>query len=89
MLTGKERARLRGLANSLDPVVQIGKAGVSPEVTASADEALEARELIKVSVLDGCPQSVREAAELLHERTRSETVTVIGNKFVLYRKSKK
>ena len=88
MLNSKQRAKLRSLANKTEAIMQIGKLGVSPEVAASADEALEARELIKISVLDTCEHTAREAAEILSGRTRSEIVTVIGKKIVLYRRSK-
>ena len=88
MLTGKQRAQLRGIANSLQPVVMIGKQGLTPEVTASADEVLEARELIKVSLLENAMIDIKDAAETLSGRTRSEIVSVVGRKFVLYRKSK-
>jgi len=89
MLTSKQRAFLRGLANDADTVLQIGKAGVTPEVTASADEALEARELVKVAVLNNCVEDCREIADKLSGRTRSEVVRVIGKKIVLYRQAKK
>ena len=88
MLTGKQRAYLRKLAHPLDAVLQIGKQNVTPEVVAAADEALEARELIKVSVLDSCENSPKEVAEILRGRTRSECVQVIGKKIVLYRRAK-
>ena len=88
MLTGKQRAYLRKLAHTMDAVLQIGKQGITPEAAAAADEALEARELIKISVLDNCEHSPKEVAEILSGRTRSECVQVIGKKFVLYRRSK-
>ena len=89
VLNGKQRAFLRGLAHNLDLACQIGKAGVTPEVIKSLDEALEARELIKVSILDNCPMDVKEAAQIAAERARSNLVQIIGNKFVLYRMAKK
>ena len=88
MITSKQRAYLRGLANSLAPCVQIGKNGLTPDVTSAADEALRARELIKIGVLESSEINAREAAEILHERTRSDVVSVVGRKFVLYRRSK-
>ena len=88
MLTGKQRAQLRGLANGISPVVQIGKQGLTPEVTAAADEALEARELIKVSFLENAMVDIKETAEALSGRTRSEIVSIVGRKVVLYRRSK-
>ena len=87
-MTSKERAYLRKLAATLTPVVQVGKGGATPEVVASADEAIEARELIKVSVLDNCLESVKDVANTVGERTRSEVVQVIGRKFVLFRQNK-
>ena len=89
MLTSKQRAALRGLANSLPTVFQVGKSGVTPELVQAMDDALAARELIKARVLDNCMMSAREAAEMLSGRTRSEVVQVIGSRFVLYRKAKK
>jgi len=85
MLNGKQRAYLRGLAIGAEPVVQIGKNGVTPEVTKSADEALAARELIKISVLANSMTDAREVAEILRERTRSQVVGVTGGKITLYR----
>ena len=89
MLTSKQRSYLRGLANTLVTVINIGKAGVTPEVTQSADEALAARELIKLNVLDNTMIGAKEAAGMIAERTHSDIVQVIGSKFVLYRPAKK
>ncbi|MCL2400094.1 MAG: ribosome assembly RNA-binding protein YhbY [Defluviitaleaceae bacterium] len=88
-MTSKQRANLRKQAHSLDAIVQVGKNGLSPEVTMSLDEALEARELVKVAVLNNCDEPVRDIANALSERTRSECVQVIGKKMVFYRPSKK
>lgn len=88
MLTNKQRAYLKGLANSLNPVFQVGKNGVVPSVTEAVDDCLEANELIKISVLNNCDEPVRDIAEQLGGRTRSEVVQVIGKKIVLYRESK-
>ncbi len=88
-MTSKERAYLRSLANGINAIFQVGKAGVTPELVSSVDSALEARELVKLSVLDNCLLGAREAAGIISERTKSEPVQVIGSKFVLYRKSKK
>ena len=82
-LTSKQRAQLRGLANSLTPIVHIGKEGL----IAQANEALEARELIKCRVLESALLTAREACDELAQRTRSEGVQAIGSKFVLYRQS--
>lgn len=89
MLTSKQRAYLRSMANGLDTIYHVGKAGVTPELTAAVDSALEAREIIKANILDNCLLSAREAAQTIAERTHSDVVQVIGNKFVLYRQSKK
>lgn len=86
-LTSKQRAQLRGLANSLDPIVHIGKDGLSDNLVKQADEALEARELIKCKVLENAMLTAKEACQELSVRTRSEAVQVIGSKFVLYRQS--
>ena len=87
-MTSKQRAYLKGLAMKMDTVVQLGKGGVTPENTAAVDEALTARELIKISVLQNCLYDIREMAEVLAERTRSQVVQVIGRKIVLYREGK-
>lgn len=84
-LTSKQRAQLRGVANSLDTVVHIGKDGVSGNLVKQADDALEAREIIKCKVLESAPLTAGEACEELARLTRGEPVQVIGNKFVLYR----
>ena len=86
-LTSKQRAQLRGLANSLEPIVHIGKDGLGDNLIKQANDALEARELIKGRVLENSMLSPREAAEQLAPLTRSEVVQVIGTKFVLYRPS--
>ena len=88
-LTRKQRAQLRGLANGIDTILIVGKEGIGDNLVKEADEALEARELIKGKVLDNSLLSPREAAEELAPRTRSEIVQVIGTKFVLYRPSHK
>ena len=87
-LTSKQRAQLRGLANSIDTILQVGKDGIGANLIKQADDALEARELIKGRVLDNnIDYDVRTAAEELAKATRSEVVQVIGTKFVLYRES--
>ena len=88
-LTSKQRAQLRGLANGIDTILIVGKEGIGDNLVKQADDALEARELIKGRVLDNSLLSPREAAEELAPRTRSEVVQVIGTKFVLYRPSHK
>ena len=87
-MTSKQRAYLKGLAMTMDPILQLGKGGLTPENTAAVDEALAARELIKISVLQNCLEDPRQMAEVLAERTRSQIVQVIGKKIVLYREGK-
>lgn len=88
MITSKQRAYLKGLAMTMDPILQLGKGGLTPENTASVDEALAARELIKINVLQNCLEDSRQMADTLAERTRSQVVQVIGRKIVLYREGK-
>lgn len=86
-LTSKQRAQLRGLANSIDTILHIGKDGIGDNLIKQADDALEARELIKGKVLENSMLSAREGAEELAKATRSQVVQVIGTKFVLYRET--
>ena len=86
-LTSKQRAQLRGLANDIDTNVHIGKDGIGDNLIKQADDALEARELIKGKVLENSMLSAREGAEELAKATRSQVVQVIGTKFVLYRET--
>ncbi|MBQ7288101.1 MAG: ribosome assembly RNA-binding protein YhbY [Clostridia bacterium] len=88
MLTSKQRAQLKGLANGLDAIFQIGKGGINAQLLRQVDETLECRELIKLRVLETSPGSVRETAEQVAEQTGSQVVQVIGSKFILYRESK-
>lgn len=88
-MTTKYRAYLKSQAMTMDPILQIGKSCLTPEVTAAVDEALEARELIKISVLQNCVDDPRDMASMLAERTRSQVVQVIGKKIVLFRQAKK
>ena len=87
-LKSKQRAYLMKLASSLEPIFQIGKGSLTPENTKAIAEALEARELIKISVLQNCLEDPKEMAQVLAERTRSQVVQVIGKKIVLYKESK-
>lgn len=87
-MTTKQRAYLKGLAMTMEPIYQIGKSSLTPEITEGVSEALEARELIKISVLKNCMDEPNEIARTLAERTHSEVVQVIGKKIVLYRESK-
>ncbi len=90
MITTKQRAELRGLANNLDDLFQIGKGGISDTVIAQVEEALVARELIKIKVLlETSPVTPREAAVELAEKTNSDIVQVIGGKIVLFRRNPK
>ena len=85
IMTTKQRAYLKSLAMTMDPIFQIGKSSMTPEFTKAIDEALAARELIKISVLKNCADDPRELAEILGGRTRSQVVQVIGKKIVLYK----
>ena len=89
MLTGKQRAALRRMANPMDTIFQIGKSGLSDESFRTVDNALEARELIKLRVLETSPYTSREAADILAEELSADVVSVVGTRFVLYRESKK
>ena len=86
-LTSKQRAQLRAMANSLEPVIHIGKGDIGDNLIKPADEALEARELIKCRVLETSLLNAREAADALAPAVRAEVVQVIGTKFVLFRPS--
>ena len=88
-MTSKQRAYLKSIAMTTEPILQLGKGGLTPENTAAVEEALAARELIKISVLQNCLEDPREMAQVLAERTRSQVVQVIGKKIVLYREGKK
>lgn len=87
MLTSKQRAYLRSLAVNADTILMVGKGGISEEVVAQADGALNTRELIKGKVLETAPQSAREIGEELAQATGAELVQIIGTKFVLYRRN--
>ena len=84
-LTSKQRAYLKGLAQNIDPVFQIGKMELTPEVTDAVSECFNTRELIKGSVLKNCMGDINEIANTLADRTRSTLVQVIGRKIVLYK----
>lgn len=87
-MTSKQRAYLKSLASTMDPIFQVGKSSLTPELTKAIDEAITARELIKISVLKNCFDDPREIASIVAERTRSEVVMVIGKKIILYREGK-
>lgn len=84
-LTSKQRAYLKGLASTLDPIFQIGKMSLTPEVTKAVEESFNKRELIKIAVLKNCMDDPREIASALADRTHSTVVHVIGKKIVLYK----
>ena len=87
-MTSKQRAYLKGLAMTMEPIFQIGKSSLTPENTQAISEALAARELIKISVLSNCMDDPRELAQMVAERTHAQVVQVIGKKIVLYREGK-
>lgn len=89
MLTSKQRAFLRSMANSLDPILHVGKGELSDALYKQADDALAARELLKGKVLEACPLTSREAAERIAQAVGAEVVQVIGRTFVLYRRNEK
>lgn len=88
MLNSRQRAQLRGMANGFEPILHIGKGGITAEVIKQADDALTARELIKTRVLETAPDSPRQSAETLADKTKSDVVQVIGSIFILYRENK-
>ncbi len=87
-MTSKQRAYLKGLAMTLEPVFQIGKSGLTPEVTEAVREAFNKKELIKLAVLKNCMDDPWQMAEMLAERTGSQVVQIIGKKIVLYKENK-
>ena len=88
-LTSKQRAYLKSLAQKIDPIFQLGKNGLTPEVTEAVGQALDARELIKISVLQNCLEDPRDMAGRLADRTKSVVVQVIDKKIILYKPAKK
>ena len=89
MLTGKQRSRLRAMANGYDTIFQIGKGGITEEMCHQISAALEARELIKLRVLENSGYTAREAADVIAEQTGADVISVVGTKFILYRPSEK
>lgn len=87
-MTSKQRAYLRGLANTMEPILHVGKDGVNENMIRQLSDALEARELVKGTVLQNCPLSAREAIAALCEGAGAEPVQCIGNRFVIYRARK-
>ena len=84
-MTSSERARLRGIANGLEPIIHIGKEGITPALLKQSDDALTARELIKGTVLKNCDYTAKEALQMLCEQLGAEGVQAIGRRFTLYR----
>lgn len=89
MLTSKQRANLRSHANTMDTILQVGKGGINEALEKQVDDALTAREMIKLRALETAPVSVREAAQALAEKAGAEVIQVIGTRFVLYRRNPK
>lgn len=88
-MTSKQRAYLSSQASTMNPIFQIGKASLTPEIISALDDALEKRELIKVSVLKNCIDDPKEIASVIGERTHSEVIKVIGKKMIFFRQAKK
>ena len=88
-MTSKQRAYLKSLASTLDPVFQIGKSSLTPEFVKAIDEAFNTKELLKITVLKNCMDDPGEIAQMIAERTHSQVVQVIGKKIVLYKPDKK
>ena len=89
MISTKQRAQLRGLGNALDPVMQIGKEGISDNSLEALSALLEARELVKIKVLKNCEMRAREVCDLVCQKLNADPVQVIGSNFIIYRKSSK
>ena len=87
-MTSKQRAYLMSLASNLNPLFQVGKSSLTPELTEAIGEAFTTRELLKVAVLKNCFDDPREIAQMVADRTHSQVVQVIGKKFVLYKPDK-
>ena len=87
MLNSRQRAQLRGMANGIETIFQVGKGGISPQLIKQVDEALEARELIQLRCLESSPLNSREAADSIAKETSADVVQVIGTRFILYRES--
>lgn len=88
-MTSKQRAYLKSLANSLEPIFQVGKSSLTPEFTEAISEAFNTRELLKIAVLKNCIDDPKEIAAVVAERTHSQVVQVIGKKIILYKPDKK
>ena len=88
-MTSKQRAYLKSLANSLEPIFQVGKSSLTPEFTEAISEAFNTRELLKIAVLKNCIDDPKEIAAVVAERTHAQVVQVIGKKIILYKPDKK
>lgn len=88
MLNSRQRAQLRGLANTMETIFQVGKSGINENIIKQTDDALEARELIKLRTLETCPTTTRETADEIAQKVGADVVQVIGSRFILYRESK-
>lgn len=88
MLNSRQRAQLRGMANDMETIFQVGKSGISENTIKQVIDALEARELIKLRILESCPTSVRETADEIALKAGADVVQVIGTRFILYKESK-
>ena len=88
-MTSKDRSHLRSLANTIEPIFQVGKSGISDNLIKQVNDALEARELIKITVLETSPNDALELGNELADKTNSTLVQVVGRKITLYRKKKK
>ena len=89
MFTSKQRSNLKSIANAIEPITQVGKGGINDNLIKSLSDALEARELIKVSVLNNVENEVKDIAKELSTKLRAQTVTCIGKKIIIYRKSRR
>ena len=87
MLNSRQRAQLRGMANDMETIFQVGKSGITDNIIKQVVDALEARELIKLRILENCPTSVRDTANEIAERANADVVQVIGTRFILYKQS--
>lgn len=89
MITTKQRAKLRGMANNIETILQVGKGGIGETLITQVSDALKAREIIKIKVLETSPVTARESAQQLSEAVEADIVQVIGSKFVLFKKNPK
>lgn len=89
MLTGKQKSNLRKLANSMQPIVQVGKSGIGTPLIQTVEKALDARELIKLSVLQNCLEEPKQIAEEISNLTQAEVIQIVGRVIVLYKRSSK